>query len=651
MTVLRVDLETFSSVDITKAGAYAYVDSDDFEILLFGYAFDDDPVTVIDLASGERIPYPVMGAISDPTIIKKAYNANFERLCLSKYYGKHLNRAQWRCTAVAASYLGLPGTLDGVAKELKLTEGKDPKGKALIKYFSMPCKPTKVNGGQTRNMPSDNPEKWAEYIEYCRQDVIVEREIDKKVSRFPVPESEWDLWILDQKINDRGVRIDPLLVANAIECDAEDKVLLKEEMTRITGVANPNSDAQIKGWFAAQGIEGVNSLTKESIPLLLERGLTPLARRVLELRVLLNKTSVRKYDAMQRSLCKDWRVHGMLKFYGANRTGRWAGRIVQLQNLPRNDIKDLDLARDMLRSGEYDMIDMLYGSRSHLLSQLIRTALMPSTGNRFIVSDFSAIEARVLAWLAGEEWVLDVFRTHGKIYEASASQMFNVPLEKIKKGNPEYELRAKGKVAVLALGYNGGPKALEAMGALKQGLKEEELQPIVDKYRAANPKIVQFWKDIESAAIRSMQNQTTVPLQHGMAFIWESGILFFRLPSGRRLAYFKPRLEEGNFGKQQLSYDGITDKGIWGTVRTYGGKLTENITQAVARDCLAESMIRLDAAGYDIAFHVHDEVVADMPVGRGSVEEMAEIMGNPISWCKDLPLGAEGYECEFYKKD
>ncbi len=650
MTILSIDIETFSSVDLGKSGVYAYTEAPDFEILLFGYAFDDGPVQVIDLASGEKIPYTVLGVIRKPHVIKTAFNANFERVCLEKHFGKSIPPEDWRCTQVHTRVLGLPGKLEEVARVMKMEQQKDTAGKALIRYFSVPCKPTKANGMRTRNLPHHAPEKWAQFKAYCGQDVVVERDIRKTLERFPVLEVEQKLWCLDQKINDTGVEIDPELVANAIKCDTAYQNQRIEEAAKLTGLDNPNSVAQLKGWLLeAEGLE-VESLNKQTVPELLKQAESDTVKRVLELRQEMAKTSVKKYQAMDRGRCKDNRVRGLLQFYGANRTGRWAGRLVQVQNLPQNKLKDLDLARSLLLSGDYDTLELLFESVPVVLSQLIRTAFIPSEGCRFIVADFSAIEARVIAWLANEKWRMDVFRTHGKIYEASASQMFKVPLESITKGNP---LRQKGKVAELALGYQGGPGALITMGALKEGLTEEELPGLVKMWRQSSPSIVQFWYDAGSAAMEAVREKKSVSLQHGLNFSYESGILFIRLPSGRRLAYVRPRIETNpRFDKPALSFEGLDQvKKQWMRMFTYGGRLVENIVQATARDCLAESLLRLDDAGYKTVMHVHDEAVLDAPYGQGSLEEACEIMGQPISWAPRLPMKAAGFEGNYYKKD
>ncbi|MCI1574713.1 MAG: DNA polymerase [Weizmannia coagulans] len=647
MRTLSIDLETYSSIDIREFGAYRYVEAPDFEILLFAYAFDDEPVQCIDLAQGEEIPQELTDALLDPNIIKTAYNANFERTALARHYGYTMPPSQWRCSSVHALTLGLPGYLDGVAKAMKLDVQKDAKGKALIRYFSVPCKPTKANGGRTRNWPEHDPEKWQMFKDYCIQDVEVERAIKKKLQRYSPNDFENRLWALDQEINDRGVHLDVYFVKQAIKAYEENHGQLIDGLKDLTGLQNPNSVSQLKNWLAEQGLE-VPSLAKKIVEKLIEETDNPKIVEVLKLRQESSKTSIKKYVKMDGAVCEDDRVRGLLQFYGANRTGRWAGRLVQVQNLKRNYLKDLDLARNLIRQGEIELVDMLFGSVPDTLSQLIRTAFIPSEGCRFIVSDFSAIEARVIAWLSGEKWRLDVFATHGKIYEASASQMFNVPIEQITKGS---DLRQKGKVAELALGYQGGPGALIQMGALEGGIKEEELPEIVQAWRKASPKIVQFWHDVERAAIKAVRERTIVELHHGIAFSYEAGMLFVRLPSGRRLAYVRPKLKKDDYGRDKLVYEGTKDTGQWGELKTYGGKLVENIVQAVARDCLAVSMVRLDEAGFKCVMHVHDEVVLDVPMGESSVEEVAEIMGQPIEWAKGLPLRADGYETFYYKKD
>jgi DNA polymerase len=654
MKTLSIDIETYSSYDLKTVGVYKYVEAPDFEILLFAYAIDDKPVQVVDLANFEFIPDEIMDALTDPAVIKTAYNANFERTCIAKHFSINTNPSQWRCTSVHALTLGLPGHLDGVAQVLGLKAQKDTAGKNLIKYFSVPCKPTKTNGGRTRNLPHHDPVKWQQFIDYNRQDVEVERELKVKLERFPVPAHEWKLWELDQRINDAGVRLDPVIVKQALACDEQYTARLEKEARELTGLENPNSVKQLTDWLEDRGLAVKEGLGKDFMPGLLEDAPDCTTRRALELRQEMSKTSVDKYDAMDRSMCADERAKGLLQFCGANRTWRWAGRLIQVQNLPQNKIPDLSTARQILREGNFELLEMLFGSPPFVLSQLIRTAFIPSEGCRFIVSDFSAIEARVIAWLADENWVLDVFRGHGKIYEATASQMFKVPIETIAKGKANYALRAKGKVATLSCGYQGGPDALVRMGALKSGLTEEELPGLVKGWRDSNPHIVKLWYLAERAAITAVQERRTVKLPHGVKYRYEKGWLFADLPSGRSLAYVRPEIQpEPRFNdKDGLTYEGVDQmKKTWCRQKTYGGKLVENLVQAIARDCLAVSMMRLAEAGYKIRLHVHDEVILDVPNEQDALEEVKEIMGRPIEWAPGLPLRADAYETEFYKKD
>jgi DNA polymerase len=665
--VLAIDLETYSPVDIKKTGVYPYAEHPDFEILLFGYAWNDDPVRVVDLAQGEQIPDDVRRTLLHHDILKTAYNAQFERVCLSRYLklsdGYFLSptsgkgEPSWSCTAVHALTLGLPGTLEQVAKVLNFPGDKQKmaEGKALINYFCKPCKPTKANGGRTRNLPHHAPEKWELFKQYCGQDVEVERSIRSFLSRFPVPKEEQRLYALDQRINDRGVRVDTSLVHHAIACDEQHKTRTLAEAVELTGLSNPNSGTQLKQWLFDEDCLNVTSLTKDSVPELLKQTESETVKRALELRQELAKTSVKKYQAMHMAICHDDRVRGLLQFYGANRTGRWAGRLVQVQNLPQNHLPDLDLARQLLRDGEYEMIEVLFGNVQNVLSQLIRTAFIPSAGHAFIVADFSAIEARVIAWLAGEKWRLEVFKTHGQIYEASASAMFKVPWSEfqtyIDQGK-KHPLRQKGKIAELALGYQGSVGALITMGALKMGLIEEELPGLVAAWRKANPYIVQLWRNTEEAAVAAVRDKTSVNLVKGIQFRYEGGMLFARVPSGRCLAYVRPKLEEsGQFNKLSITYEGMdqTTK-QWTRVPTYGGKLVENLVQAIARDCLAVSMLRLDEAGYKTVMHVHDEAVIDAP-DAGATEKACQIMGQPIQWAPGLPLRADGFTTAYYKKD
>lgn len=652
MKALSIDIETYSSVDLTKAGTYRYAEAEDFEILLFGYAFDDEPVRVIDLRHEEALPQEVLNALADPSVRKVAHNANFERVCISRhFYEACLPAAQWECTMAKAAQLSLPLSLEAVAKALKLEVQKDAAGKALIKYFSVPCKPTKKNGGRTRNLPEHDPEKWEMFKEYCRRDVEVERAIRAKLAFFHPIDRERRIWILDQQINDKGVMVDPVLVNSAIRIDAQHKQVLTEEAVKITGLGNPNSVSQLKEWLYEEtgGALQVSSLSKTEIPEIIRQVSCQTIQRVLTLRQEMSKTSVKKYASILNYLCTDGRVRGLLQYYGANRTGRWAGRGIQVHNLPRNTMQDLDLARSLVRDGNIDTLELLFDSIPDTLSQLVRTAFVAAPGHRFIAADFSAIEARVIAWIAREQWRLDVFNTHGKIYEASAAQMFKVPLESITKGS---ELRQKGKISELALGYQGSANALIAMGALREGLKEEELPELVAAWRRANPGIVKLWSVVEAAAIEAVATRRPIQIMCNIRFIIEKGILFIELPSGRRLAYLRPVLRANKFGGESLYYEGVDQtKKKWGLQQTYGGKLVENIVQAVARDVLAEAMLRLDKAGYSIVMHVHDEVVLEVPEGKGSTEEVNRIMGEPIPWAKGLPLKAESYETSYYKKD
>lgn len=647
MRVLAIDIETYSSEDLTKTGVYKYVEAKDFEILLFAYAYDDEPVQIIDLANGEALPASVVGDLRNKKVLKAAFNANFEITCLRKHF--ILNTAEWECTMVKSTMSGLPMSLDGVAKALKLKQQKMAVGKALINYFSKPCKPTKANGFRTRNLPHHDPEKWELFKEYCKQDVETEREIRKRMSFFQIPDAEKELWELDQDINRRGVMVDLQMVGNAIRFDEAHKEALTEEATGLTGLENPNSSTQLKEWLSDQMAREVESLTKTAIPDLLESTDCPNVTRMLELRQEMSKTSTKKYQAMADAVCADSRVRGLLQFYGASRTGRWAGRLVQVQNLPQNHIPDLDLAREIVKSGDRDMMELVFGNVPDTLSQLVRTAFIAPKGSRFIVADFSAIEARVTAWLAGEKWRLDVFNSHGKIYEASAAQMFKVPIEEITKGSP---LRQKGKIAELACGYGGGVGALKAMGADKMGLSDKELQETINSWRNANPAIVRLWTDINAAAIKVIGSPSQSENVRGCTLFRDRGLLGIKLPSGRQLSYARPRIGQNRFGGKSIIYEGINQTTRkWEQQETYGGKLVENIVQAIARDCLAVSMLRLNAAGYKIVMHVHDEAVLETPNDFGSLDEVCAIMGQPIEWAKGLPLRADGYETDYYKKD
>ena len=645
MSLLAIDIETYSDVDLTKCGVYAYCDSPQFEILLFAYAFDEEETEIIDLACGEHLPQRVLDALEDTTVIKTAFNAAFERTCISKYLGKKLPPVSWQCTAVQSAMLALPLSLDGVGEVLNIKRKKLKEGTDLVRFFSMPCKPTKANGGRTRNLPSDEPEKWARFKAYCIRDVDAEREIRQKLRNYPIPESEMRLYQMDQEINDRGILVDQELVANAILCDTQYKEAVTARAYELTGLENPNSPAQIKGWLSDRGVE-VDSLDKKAVKSMISDADGEVLE-VLQLRLLMAKTSVKKYEAIARSVCSDGRCHGLLQFYGANRTGRWAGRLVQVQNLPQNHIADLELARNLVKDRQFDLIDLLYDSTPGVLSELIRTAFIPKPGCRFIVADFSAIEARVLAWFSGEQWRLDTFAEGGDIYCASASQMFGVPV--VKHGENGH-LRQKGKIAELALGYGGSVGALTSMGALEMGLEEEELQPLVNQWRASNPHITKFWWDVDAAAVKAVKERTSISYKN-LCFTYRSGILFVTLPSGRNLSYIKPRMTQNRFGRESLSYEGVGESKKWMRIETYGPKLVENIVQATARDLLALAMLRLRDAGYEIVMHIHDEAVLEVPDGVSSVDEVCRMMSVAPDWAAGLPLRADGYECPFYKKD
>lgn len=654
-TVLSIDLETYCELDIKDVGAYRYCQHPSFEIILFAYAFDDEPVEIIDLKNNEILPDEVISALHDPEIIKSAFNANFERNALKNhtFLPDGMPPEQWQCTMIKALTLGLPSSLDMVGKALRFPEDKQKmkEGKALIQYFCKPCKPTKINGGRTRNLPEHDMEKWNLFKEYCIQDVEVERDIRNKLNKYKTTDKEQRLWELDQKINDRGINTDIGLITKAIECDEQYKERLVNEAIELTGLSNPNSPAQLKEWIGQRLGYQVGSINKDIMPTLIQDAELQEkyeVKKILELRQLMGKTSTKKYQTMVDMRCDDGRVRGLLQFYGANRTGRWAGRGVQVQNLPQNHLPDLDDARNYIRNGDFDIVELLYDSVSDTLSQLIRTAFIPREGNRFLVADFSAIEARVIAWLAGEQWRIDVFNTHGKIYEASASQMFHVPIESIKKGS---DLRQKGKIAELALGYGGSVGALTSMDKSKS-IPEEELPGLVKSWRNANPKITKFWWDCDKAAKKAIQERTTVELHHGIKFIYDPGVLFIQLPSGRRLSYIKPKIEAGPYDKDIITYEGMEQTSKqWTTLETYGPKLVENIVQAVARDCLAEAMFKVTESGYDIVMHVHDEIIMDVPLWVGSVSEICDIFAEPIEWAKGLPLRADGYECDYYMKD
>lgn len=643
--ILEVDIETYSNVDLIKCGVYAYADSPAFEVLLFAYSFDGGETQIVDLAQGEELSTEVESAIFDDSITKTAFNANFERTCLSKYFRKRLSPASWHCSAVQAAMLALPRSLEDVGAVLGLERQKMKEGKDLIRYFCIPCKPTKANGGRTRNLPCHAPEKWELFKTYCVRDVDVEKAIRGKLHHFPILESEMEVYRLDQEINDRGVLVDRELVHQSIACDLLHKDIVTKRAYELTGLENPNSVTQLKSWLGENGVE-VESLSKKAAADLIQES-DGEVQELLRLRLLMAKTSVKKYEAMERSVSSDGRVHGLLQFYGANRTGRWAGRLVQVQNLPQNHIIDLELARNLVKLGKYEDLELFYDSTPNVLSELIRTAFVPQPGCRFVVADFSAIEARVLAWLAGEQWRLDVFTSHGKIYEASASAMFHVPIEEVTKGSP---LRQKGKISELALGYGGSVGALTSMGALDMGLIEEELAPLVSTWRNANPHITKFWWDVDAAAIKAFTEKKKTSVGK-ITLEYKSGILFIELPSGRKLSYIKPRMALNKFGRNGLTYEGIAKNKKWSRIETYGPKLVENIVQGTARDLLAEAMLRVEKKGYTIVMHCHDEIIAEVPEGIGSVEEMSAAMAEQPDWAEGLPLRADGYECAFYKKE
>lgn len=656
MEHLSIDIETKSSVDIGKAGLYRYAQSDDFEILLFAYRYGNEDVQIIDLAQGEKIPDKIVEDLRNPQIVKHAYNAAFEWYCMNKA-GYETPLCQWKCTMIHGLYCGYAAGLDATGKAIGLPQDKRKlaTGKALIRYFCVPCKPTKNNGHRTWNLPKHAPEKWELFKEYCKQDVVTESAILRRLEAFPVPEEEEKLWQMDIRMNAFGVKVDTALISGALQINEHSTELLENEARMITELQNPNSSVQLLDWIHNNGVE-MGNLQKATVMEKLSGDLPDDVRRALEIRQQLGKTSIKKYVAMDTAKGKDDRVRGLTQYYGANRTGRWAGRLVQMQNLPRNYIKTLDYARKLVKDRNYGGIKLLYGNVPDTLSQLIRTAFIPSEGNKFVVADFSAIEARVIAWLAGETWVNEVFATHGKIYEATASQMFHVPIEKIAKGNPEYALRQKGKVATLALGYQGGANALIAMGALNMGLSEEELPDIVHRWRNANPRIRDLWYAVEEAALLVMQTAQPQAI-YNLIFNLESDIVYgqnfltVQLPSGRKLYYPRPFLKENQFGKLAIHYYTVGQQTRkWEVTSTYGGKMTENIVQAIARDCLAETLRRIDAKGLQVVFHVHDEVIIDAPV-ETTVDEICDLMAEPIPWAPGLILKGAGFESNYYMKD
>ena len=664
MHVLSIDLETYSSVNLQKSGLYKYIQSPDFEILLFCYSLDGAEPIVVDFAQGEVLPSWVSEALTSPDYIKKAYNAAFEWACLSKYIGSQLLPQQWRCTMFKGLYAGYTAGLDATGRALGLPEDKRKlnTGKALIRYFCCPCSPTKTNGGRTRNYPHHDPDKWRLFKEYNKGDVIAEMEIDSRLVNVVVPDFVQKEWELDLIINSRGVAVDMDMVRGALDIGATVKRNLTDEAIRLSGLDNPNSVAQLSAWLEEETDEEVDNLRKDTVSKMLSReNNSPQVKRVLEIRQELGKTSTKKYDAIESAVCSDGRVRGLLQFYGANRSGRWAGRLVQVQNLPRTYTEPLEFARELVKRRNIDALRLVYGSISDTLSQLIRTAFIASDGNILIDADFSAIEARVISWLAGEEWRLEVFRTHGKIYEASASQMFGVPLELIKKGNPEYALRQKGKVAELALGYQGGSGALVQMGALNMGIPESDLPDIVSRWRESNKRIRDLWYKMDNAAVTVIKDGGSVGvnniiLSREIDAANGRDCMTVTLPSGRKLYYNNPQLGVNQWGKPSIAYMGVSQstKGTskkWGLIETYGGKLVENIVQAIARDCLSQAITNLENAGIPVIFHIHDEVVIDVKANTVSLEDVVKIMAQPIPWAPGLPLGADGWTGQFFKKD
>ena len=649
MKKLSCDIETFSDVDLIRCGVYKYADSPNFEMLLFAYAVDDGDVHIIDIAGGEELPEEIIQVIKSDTVVKTAYNAQFERVCLSRYLklpeGEYLNPQSWYCTAVQAAELALPLSLADVGSVLGLERQKMTEGKELIKYFCVPCKPTKSNGNRTRNRPCHDINKWETFKKYCMRDVDVERQIADKLKMYPISDEEHRLYVLDQIINDRGVLVDCELAKQAVKLNSIQSAVAVEQAYMITGLENPNSVTQLKQWLKENGVE-IESMSKKAVKSLADETDGDVSK-MLKLRLLMAKTSVKKYEAVIRSVCSDNRVHGMMRFCGANRTGRWSGNILQPQNLPQNHLPDLTLARDIVKDGDFEMLDMMFGNVPNVLSELIRTVLIPKPNHRFIVADFSAIEARVLAWIAGEQWRIDTFKNGGDIYCASASKMFKVPVE---KHGVNGELRQKGKISELACGYGGSVGALKNMGAVEMGVQENELQGLINDWRNANPHIVRFWYEVGNAAMKAIKEKTTVPLGK-LVFAYERGILFIRLPSGRRLSYIKPRIGTNRFGGDSITYMGINSAKKWDRLETFGGKLTENIVQGTARDLLANALINAANAGYDTVFHVHDEIICEVPNGYGSVDELCRLMCIKPEWADGLPLNADGFECEYYKKE
>ena len=644
MDTLAIDIETYSDVSLPDCGVHRYAASEQFEILLFAYSLNDEPTRIIDLASGQTMPDEIMECLMDDSVVKTAFNAAFERNCINRFFGLSLKPEGWRCTAVQASMLSLPLSLEGVGEALNLDKKKMSEGKDLIRYFCMPCKPTKANGGRTRNLPSDAPEKWELFKTYCIRDVDVEKQIRNKLAKFPITDREQELYCMDQRINDRGIMVDRELISHAVACDLLYKEAASKRAYEISGLENPNSVSQLKDWLNEKGIE-VDSLAKAAVEELVEKTEGEVSE-MMKLRLSMSKTSVKKYEAMERSVCPDGRVHGLLQFYGANRTGRWAGRLVQIHNLPQNHMEDLELARSIVKEGRYDLVELLYDSTPEVLSELIRTAFVAKPGCRFIVSDFSAIEARVMGYLAGEGWVMEEFRGAGKIYEQTASKMFHIPIEEITKGSP---YRARGKVASLACQYGGAEGALVSMGALNF-VEEDELKGLVQSWRTANPHIVNYWYEIDGAVKAAVKKRKMTTVGRVTVY-YQSGMLKIALPSGRVLSYVRPRMTVNRFGSESVSYEGVGTNHKWTRIESYGAKFCENIVQATARDVLAEAMLRLEKKGFDIVCHIHDEVVLEVPEGASSVEEVNEIMAVCPDWCEGLPLKAAGFESPFYKKD
>lgn len=653
MRYMSIDIETYSSNDISKCGAYKYTEADDFEILIIAYSIDGGTVSAIDMTKVNNVPYHAdyetfKIALFDKNVKKYAFNANFERTCLAKHFNTEMPPEEWVCTMVNATRIGLPASLDKVGEVLRLKEQKDKTGKSLIRYFSLPCKPTKVNGGRTRNLPEHDKEKWQQFINYCIRDVEVEMNIAEKIKDFPVPSTEQKYWSIDQHINDRGIKLSKPLMLGANQLDKKSKEALLNQAIQITGLDNPNSSSQLLEWFNnEQGLD-IPNLQKKTVLEYLKKT-TGKAKQMLEIRLQMAKTSVKKYNKMHDMMCKDERVRGLFQFYGAG-TGRWAGRGVQLQNLTKHYMSDteLDIARELIKNQAFDDLELLLDVKPQdLLSQLVRTTFTAEEGHELAVSDFSAIEARVIAWYAGEQWRLNVFNTHGKIYEASASQMFGVPVDSIKKGDP---LRQKGKVAELALGYQGGPGALKAMGALDMGIEESELQDLVDSWRKANPNITKFWKACQDAAIKTVKSQNTHHT-HGLRFYMKKGFLMIELPSGRSLSYPKAQIGENSWGSEVVNFMGLYLNRKWTKLSTYGGKLVENIVQATARDLLAIAMYRIEHAGFQIVGHVHDEILVEIPEGSNGLKQIENLMNKPVKWAEGLNLNSDGFTSPFYMKD